>query len=345
MSERRKTVIKRTIFIVVMLIAMAVLLFWDLVWRSADANYSPENNPVNSLQEAAQPDTESSIAEPEDAYTVMRLTFGGDCTPASMLGSSSYGTFNAMAAEEEPDYFFSRLGWLFQEDDCTVLGCAATFSDNKPEARKKEAGEEVAWYLAPTENAKIFSSSSVDVVSLANSRSNDYGEVGQADTKAALEAEGIAWSNGGKAYYVEKAGVRVGILCASVSPDGDLSGIQAWLETASCAMKILYLERTADSDEFYNNLAKDLIDAGSSVVCYVGGGTEAKSAVYANGIIVNSLGYLLDGNNKFPTENTAVYSLTMTIDDGAILQIDGHLIPIRPYDDPWQPVAETTVKE
>lgn len=346
MRERRTTVIKRTTFVVVMTITVTVLLLANHELNEG-ANYIAENSPVPQLasQDGYSYETEQGIAEPEDAYTVVQLTFGGNCTPASMLGSSTYGTFNAMAEEEGTGYFLSRLSGIFAKDDCTVLGCAAVFGDDSLSPIEKEAGDTLEWYLAPKKNMEIFSSSGVEVLSVANSRVKDYGAEGVDSTQAAVTSAGMQWSNSGKAVYLEKAGIRLGLLCTSLSNGGDSAGLTAWVEKAaeSCQYVMVYVEREASEGTYYTDLAHSLIDAGCDFVCYTGycGENGAVSEAYGEGIIVDSLGYLLDGGNKFPTADTALYCLELTVDHGVITQIEGQLIPVKPYEEPWQPVADT----
>lgn len=345
MHERRTTVIKRTIFVVVMTIAVTVLLFANYELNKG-ANYTVENSPVDKLasHEGIAPETEQGIAEPEDAYTIIQLTFGGNCTPASMLGSSTYGTFNAIAEEEGTAYFLSRLSGIFAQDDCTVLGCAAVFSDDELSPADKEEGEVLEWYLAPTKNAEIFSTAGVEVLSVENDRIKDYSTEGIDATKAAIESTGMMWSNSGKAVYLDRAGIKIGIFCTSLDDGTDSAGLTAWVEKAaqSCRYVIVYVEREALAGTYYTDLARSLIDSGCNLVCYTGycGETGAVSEVYNDGIIVDSLGYLLDGGNKFPTADTALYSLAITVDDGVITQVEGQLIPVKPYEEPWQPYVE-----
>lgn len=345
MREKQTTLIKRTTFIVVMTIAVSALLLIHHE-RYGGATYSADVHPVERLFQNAEenPATAEKIPEPEDAYSVVQLTFGGNCTPASMLGSSFYGTFNALAEEEGAEYFFAGLRRIFQEDDCTTLGCAAVFSDESLSPVEKKAGETREWYLAPTKNADIFALSGVELLSVDNDRVGDYGAEGIASTKKALEDVGLSWTDSGKAKYFEKAGIRVGILGVALSDGADISGLLAWAEKASaeCQYAVVYVERGEAEGDYYRNAARQLIDAGCNLVCYAGytTGADPTCEVYNGGIYVDSLGYLLDGGNKFPTENTALYRLSITADEGEIVQVEGELISIEPYDEPWQPIVD-----
>jgi len=340
MHEKRVTVIKRTVFIVVMSIVLTALLFIAHE-KNEGSNYAVQNYTVDMMLSEAQSQPEAdSIEVPDEAYSVVRLTFGGECTPASMLGSRTYGTFNAMAEKEGTAYFFSRISGIFAEDDCTVLGCAAVLSDSEElSPAEKSYGEEIAWYLAPAKNAEVFSSSSVELLSLANSRVMDYGEAGFESTKEALTSRGLDWSSTDKAAYIERAGIRIGILCTSVSDGGYYESLVSWAKTASesCDFVVIYADRKESAGTFYTDMAKELIDAGCSLVCYSGYADKISCTAYNNGMIVDSLGYLIDGGERFSSKETALYQIIMTVHKGKITSVKSELTPVRIYEDDWSP--------
>jgi len=345
MRERRKAVIRRTVFAVIMIIAAAAL-FTANYKRNEEATYSAENSHVEHLssQSGNPAETAKGIPEPDDAYTLVRLTLGGNCTPASMLGHTIYGTFNAVAEAEGTDYFFSGLRDIFSEDDCTVLGCAAVLSDRELAPAEKKAGEDAEWYLAPGKNAGVFSDCGVEIIGLENTRSDDYGKEGRNDTAEALEKAGLTWSDSGKAAYPVLAGAKIGLLSVSLDEGDDTAGLISWVEKAaeSCSYVVVYAERGSAEDAYYDTLGRTLIDAGCSLVCYTGAvpesGTEAVS--YGGGVIVNSLGYLLDGAAKYAESDTFLYGVTLTVMGSRVVQAEGELIPVDLSENAWQPKAE-----
>ncbi|MBE6598602.1 MAG: hypothetical protein E7638_04085, partial [Ruminococcaceae bacterium] len=253
----------------------------------------------------------------------------------------SFGTFNNTAAEEGRELFFSKLNRVFREDDCTFLGCAAVLSDI--ELSYDGNDESSLPYLGPTANAEVFSSSSVEALSLSHDRTNICGEEGLNDTKTALDLANIPWTDTGKAFYTEEAGVRIGILSVKLPDNSTVDGLAAWAASASekCGYTVIYAERQEGSDEMYTEIAKRLIDAGCDLVCYTGYAPEEglSASAYNGGIVVNSLGYLLDGGS-FTAADTALFRVTLTADNGTIIQIEGETLPITYPDNPWIPTAE-----
>jgi len=67
-----------------------------------------------------------------------------------------------------------------------------------PLSDSKEAAEKKYLFRAPPASAAILRSAGIDVVSLANNHTLDYGRKGLLDTFQALQAEGISWVGAGE---------------------------------------------------------------------------------------------------------------------------------------------------
>lgn len=359
MHERRRTMIKRTLYVVIMAIVLTMALFTAHEIETG-GTYGGELDTVRLLSSYSGRSlaTEQMVAEPEDAYTLVRLTFGGNCTPGSMLGSSAYGTLNAAAEEEGMSYFLSDLSDVFLEDDYTLLGCAAVLGDGELTPKEKADGETLEWYLAPSDNAEIFASSGVEFLSMENDRVMDYGEEGLLSTEQAVQAHGLLFGSSSKAIYVDRAGIRIGILCCSMKTEADTVGALAWVTAAreTCDYCVAYVDRPLDSGSGRREQAereetdasaamendstvfgRALIDAGYDLVCFTGGGDGCTAAAYGDGVVVDSLRYLFDGGQRFPETDSALYCVTLTVRGGAIEQAEGALLPVRITEEPWKP--------
>ena len=84
---------------------------------------SPENT---EEQESTTPETDI----PDIPDTSFVLTFLGECAPGSPLGTSSFGSLNAMTNEKGADYYFSQLHSILSADDLTVAANSCIFTDN-----------------------------------------------------------------------------------------------------------------------------------------------------------------------------------------------------------------------
>ncbi|MBE6598744.1 MAG: hypothetical protein E7638_04815, partial [Ruminococcaceae bacterium] len=131
MREQKVTYIKRIVFLSVIVLAAVLLIIVNHELKHG-ANYAIGHTPASELpSHPGSDETITGIEEPDGLNQVIRLTFGGNCTPAAILGADSFGTFNNTAAEEGRELFFSKLNRVFREDDCTFLGCAAVLSDRE----------------------------------------------------------------------------------------------------------------------------------------------------------------------------------------------------------------------
>lgn len=129
------------------------------------------------------------------ADQTITLTFTGDIT----LGGEDYlrtaeDSFFATYDREGPEYFLANFADFFAEDDLTVVNLEGVLTDNDAlRQRDKGKGDDGYWFRGKTEYAKVLSSASVEVVSLANNHAFDYGAQGFKDTIAAVEKENIEW--------------------------------------------------------------------------------------------------------------------------------------------------------
>jgi len=342
MQEHQKNTAKRIVYASVLIIAAAFLIFaHHEIHRGV--NYSFEEPKVNCLADggAGVSSPIASLDEPADVSHVIHLTLGGNCTPAAILGTNSFGTFNLMAEEEGKEGFFAQLNEVFSEDDCTILGCSAVLSDGEfPDGG--HSSEELP-YLGPAANAEVFSAAYAEVLSLENARCKVYGESGVSDTRAALEDAGLRFVDAENAFSFEQYGITVGILGAQLTTDADSTAL---IERVSSAKEtsdylILYAERYAAEDERYIDLARAAIDAGCDLVCYTGysDGDMPSVQVYNNGMIVDSLGYLLDGSTFTPSD-TALYCVSISVNGDTVEQVEGTLVPVTYSENPWIPVLK-----
>ncbi len=129
------------------------------------------------------------------AEKTVTITFTGDIT----LGGEDYlrtaeDSFASVYEREGTSYFLKNFADFFAEDDLTVVNLEGVLTDNDGLlARDKGKGGDGYWFRGRTEYAQVLSSASVEVVSLANNHSFDYGTQGRRDTIAAVEAQGIDW--------------------------------------------------------------------------------------------------------------------------------------------------------
>ena len=345
MQEQQNNTAKRIVLASILIAAAAFLIFANREIRRG-VTYSFEEPQVNILADSdAQSDVDrtplSSIEEQEDLNHVIHLTVGGNCTPAAVLGTNSFGSFNRMAEEDGAHVFFADLNEVFAEDDLTVLGCAAVLSDS--EIYYEDSASDELPYIGPLKNAHVFSSGGEKILSLEHERCKLLGEIGVSETKNAVESAGFYSVDSENAVFFEKYGVTVGVLSAAIPPHADVSVLTESVTSAAeaCDYLILYAERYEAEENYYISLAKTFVDAGCELVCYTGytDGTEPEILAYNNGVIVDSLGYLLDGST-YEGADTALYCLSLSVNEGVLEKTEGALVPVTYGENPWIPLLK-----
>lgn len=342
MNSREKTIVMRVLFVILVLALTAGLVALGTVLNT-DASYPVPLEPgVQAVPEDA--DSPLEVSEmPEDAYMPVRLTFAGSCTPGSMLGSDSYGTFNELFASEGSAYFLEPLREIFLADDVTVSVCDAVLSDAAE--RTPAARGAAAWYRGSADAARIYADGGVDVLSLHAYHSWDYGADGYNDTAAALENAGLAWCDHGKAFYYEKEGIAAALYCRYADDESDTEAVLAWLENAeNYDFTAVYIVTPPTGsylpDESRQTMFRAFAEAGADLV--VGTDTERiqPCEVWGESRIVYSLGALIDGKNKYPETYTLVFGAELQVIDGELRNVEYSLLPCRTYDDdhPWRPL-------
>lgn len=340
MSLREKIIALRFGFFLAacLTVVLAILLH---VYAFKDSNYdagldTPENNTSSPAD-----NNSAGIAEPDFSYNVTTVNIGGTCTPASMLGSSSYGTFNSMVSENGSTYFFRRLTDIFRIDHLTFVSCNGVLSDRKGLVPSEK--DVLEWYTGPSTNAAVFKDGCIDALGLENTRTGDYGTEGYADTKASLEAAGLLWGDIGRAVYKEANGVKIALYCAKLT-DKNKNTLISWVERVKQTNDVVILYITDEEDsyvpsEYKIEAFRAFVDAGADYVVGTNGTKLQPAEEYGEGYIVYSLGALLDGASKYPEKYTAVLQINVKSDNGEMSDVSHRLIYCETYSDdrPWQP--------
>lgn len=242
----------------------------------------------------------------------MKLSFVGDCTLGTQLGASGPGTFNGYAQNNPPEYFLEKVAPIFERDDFTVANCEGVLSDG-PLLPADKGSDTAFWFIGPASNAKIFSSSSVEVAGFSNNHMGDYGYEGIRDTVRALEAEGVTVAEHLKPCYLEKDGFTVGLLACRIRWAGHEKSVYKLLDEMkeNSDFQIIYThggaEGTHDVDQWRVTSFRNLIDRGADLV--IGSHPHMLQPVerYNGGTIVYSLGNFCFGGNSHPENATAIY--------------------------------------
>lgn len=241
----------------------------------------------------------------DDANIHIRLTFAGDVT----LGSEEYlwdKSFSLVsyAKEHGYDYFLRNVKPLFEADDLTIVNLEGVLSDSAEDENK----EKTYRFRGPTDFTQVLTAGSVEMVSLANNHTLDYGERGYVDTCTALDNAGIGRFGGGQVAVVEKKGVRIGFIGLSYTQECEAE--RTWLQNEIAHLKgeagvnavvFCYHGGTEYSEvrsEKQERIARLAVDAGADLVIMHHPHVVQGMDVRRNRSILYSLGNFCFGGNK-----------------------------------------------
>ncbi len=335
LDGREKIIVQRTVFAS----AAFILVFFSILAYSVmfkGANY-PANIASPAVNESSDSDeTLAAVGEPEFSYDLVKLTFGGTCTTATMLGSEAYGTFGSEYNERGETHFFGHISEFFSADDMTLVGLNAVLSDSDNLVQAEKEVRE--WYRAPSAYAGIFTFGGIEAVSLECERSKDYGAEGYADTKAALENAGLVWGDSGKAIYKEySTGIGTAYYC-SVLRESDSEGIISWIMNARqnydfVALYFFDNEKGNVPSDAKKALFRSYIDAGADLVIGTNGDSLQPYEEYGNGIAVYSLGSLIDGASKYGEKYSALACVELRSNGGELTETVFDIVPVVNYNE------------
>lgn len=278
----------------------------------------------------------------------------GDCTVGGQYKYLNYKAgFVSKITASGYDYPFSLVADLFATDDLTIANCEGVFT-----TRRLKAGAKEMSLCAPPEFAQVFKLGNVDVCNLANNHGKDFGTEGLEDTRAALDAQGIAHFGFEETLILEVKGVKIGFVGYSYPIEEPKLKMYKEKIDALRAEGCTFIIASAHwgKEESLNiNLqeregAPALIDMGADMVYGHGSHTLHPIQIYKGKVIFYSLSNFTFGANAAPKDDdTAVIQITYDInEDGTMTPAELTATPFkmhknkdfRPYPiedaDAWQ---------
>lgn len=268
----------------------------------------------------------------------IRLSFAGDCTLGGHEDWMNYsiGTFKVIAQEQGFSYFFEKCRHIFGEDDLTLVNLEGVLADS-PKGRDKSR----KWqFRGDPRYAEILALGGIEMVTLGNNHTGDFGKTGLAATKQALEAQGIAYCVDDTVSCYEKDGIRLAFL-GFWGPD--FRKQKDWFREKVRQLKeeegvhaVILNYHGGNQYRHKHNKSQQAdvrfaVDCGADLVIghhpHVLQGME----VYRNRSIVYSLGDFCYGGNRKPRKAeypAMVLSVSLYFDEG---RYDGQRLTIHPF--------------
>lgn len=238
------------------------------------------------------------------ADVTLTLSFTGDVTLGSEEKKRDQETSFVSAAQREGyAYFFAEVKDFFAEDDLTIVNLEGVLSDSA----KGENTKKTYRFRGAPEYTDILKLGNIEVASIANNHTMDFGKRGYADTEAALQAAGLGYFGNQTVYTYEKDGVKLAFFALNSTA---FYGNRKWARTEIPRLKneegvdavIFVVHAGSEYSKKHTDLQEDYahtaIDMGADLVVmhhpHVVQGVE----IYKNRTILYSIGNFCFGGNK-----------------------------------------------
>lgn len=261
------------------------------------------------------PPTTQAPPETEPQEQTFYLSFAGDCTLGGQVGRAIGSASYIGVVGDRYDYPFSNVYSYFASDDWTFVNLEGPLTDAEPtEAEQAELSSHQFLFRGRADYAKILSAGSVEFACCTNNHSKDCGAQGLLDTYAALEAEGVAYTEfQGSGLFTTASGLRIGVI-SSYYCRPQASQVQKTVEELrSQGAELIVLtahwgeEGTYHPTASQRSYAHQVIDAGVDILWGTHSHTLQEVEEYGGGIIYYSLGNFSYGGNTYPLDyDTAV---------------------------------------
>ena len=264
----------------------------------------------------------------------VKITAVGDCTIGWDDRYDPDGRYDYYLKQNNNDYgyYFAKVKTLFSLDDLTIANLEGTFTDYDEKVEKKFN------FKAPAEYAKVLTLGNIDVVSIANNHSHDYGEIGYKDTKKTLEENNISYYGYTNYLIKEVNGIKIGffgLLDIYGERYSEVDKAIKFLKENECDLIIASMhwgiEYDYEQSKEQVKMGHYLIDNGVDLVIghhpHIIQGIEK----YHDRYILYSLGNFSFGGNSLPRDmDTYIWQQTFTFKDG-VLELDDNINIIPAY--------------
>lgn len=315
----------------------------NLVYTSSDQSVCTieHGNVLVPVSEGSAEVTASADGlEPVSAQVVVSdakqvtISAVGDCTLGTDPNLAPENNFTAYQNVYGNEYFMKNVKNILSQDDVTFANLEGTLTTSEQRANKKFT------FKGDASCTDILNDGSINVVTLANNHTEDYGDQGLADTKQNLQDGGIDWCDGDDIAYEEVNGVKcafIGIYAVENGLDS-LEQVKRTVAAASdegAGLIVVYFhwnsELVPEPNDDMVTLGHAAVDAGADLV--VGSHSHIVSGIekYNGRYIVYGLSNFCFGGNLYPNDyDSMIFRQTFTLDGDGIKDDDQiKIIPVR----------------
>ena len=278
----------------------------------------------------------NSINAREESIVNVKLSFIGDSLIGSFKGEKYDGNFRDLLEKNDYSFPYKNVSNIFRNDDWTIANGENVFTDKNILETEKNYSP-AYWYYAPTRYAKIYKESSIEVVSVMNNHSYDYGKEGYLDTVESLNKENIIVGEE-KPIILTKNDIKIGIICINLFHEFQYYNCIEEIKKIRDDVNYIIIYFHGGEEYLYSptneivKYSRGFIDNGADLVIGAHPHVLEPIEIYKDKKIVYSLGSFLFGGTKYLVNRTIVYQMNLefNLDKNTITEKD-NIIPCYLY--------------
>ena len=316
----------------------AVLLFFVgiiIIILGSSISFANDMEASNNL-DIKQGGVENIIRARDENIINIKLSFIGDSLIGSLKGENYKGNFRDLLENNDYSYPYKNVYDLFKNDDYTIANGENVFTDRDLFPIEKDH-DPAYWYYAPSRFANIYKESSIEIVSVMNNHTYDYGNDGYIDTVNSLKNVNIKVGEK-EPIIIEKNGIKIALLCINLFSrfqyDNCVNDIKKIRNDVNYV--IIYFHGGIEYSYVPSNeiieYSRGFIDNGADLVIGCHPHVLEPIEVYKDKKIVYSLGSFLFGGSQYFINRTIIYQMNLEFNlDRDTLKEDDNIIPCYLY--------------
>ncbi|MBQ7185039.1 MAG: CapA family protein [Clostridia bacterium] len=155
---------------------------------------------------------EGKVLRLDDGSVILTITAVGDITIGRNVQYSGKSIFTRELEKQnnDPNFIFRNIHTVFEADTLTIANFEGVLADEYQIPTKKRNNDFL--FLAPTEYASILPRNSVEMVTIENNHTGDFGEAGLESTRRALTNANVKWADKENVCIYEVEGFRIALV-------------------------------------------------------------------------------------------------------------------------------------
>ncbi len=315
---------------------ISVFLFFVAILLLVLGNSKSYSKEIDNNDKIPKEGLENVLGARKEKIVPLKLSFIGDSLLAAFKGEKYYMNFQDLLDTHDYTYPYKNVSQIFSEDDFTIANGENVFTDKNLLPTEKNYSP-AYWYYSNSKFANIYKESSIEVVSVMNNHSYDYGHIGFIDTIDALNEAG-AIVGAEEPVILSKNDVKVAIFCINLFHRFQYENTARDIEKIKDSVNYVIVffhggtEYKFVPDNDIVEYSHGFIDHGADLVIGCHPHVLQPKEVYKDKTIVYSLGSFLFGGAKSLLNRTVIYQINLTFNlDKNLIEEEDNFIPCYLY--------------